>query len=139
MTLHIVPSLSTMVETSLAAILRAKDRRAFERAFDEFVADDASIAMNGQPVARSHYREHLWQEQMGEQAAEVRFKEVVEVPDDAKAVIQVRCCGSFPFFFFTVFVAGSRGVWARRAKSGCFMRRRFGFRRVRCRMLSGHL
>ena len=78
-----------MVELGLQNILQAKTRKDFEKAFDNFIADDASITMNGKPVALFHYREHLWNEQMLEKSANVQFKEVVEVVEDPKALLQV--------------------------------------------------
>ena len=89
MPLPVVPSLSNLVELGLQNMLHAKSRKDFEKAFDGFIAEDASITMNGKPVARTHYMEHLWKEQMLERSANVHFKEVVEVPDDPKALVPV--------------------------------------------------
>lgn len=94
MPLPVVPSLSNMVELGLQDMLHAKSRRDFEKAFDGFIADDASITMNGRPVARNQYMEHLWKDQMLERSADVRFKEVVDVPNDPKALVQVRARSS---------------------------------------------
>ena len=76
-----LPSLPDWVQRSVRALYGAKSNEAFDTAFDAFVAPEARIHLNGRALSRADYKRAIRGETSGETGADVKFADVVSVPD----------------------------------------------------------
>ena len=78
-------SLTTWTEQHILAIFDAKTEDDFDKAFDAFVSQHATITLNGKRISRDAYKKHLQGENSGEVAPAV-FNVVgaVEVPSNER-------------------------------------------------------
>ena len=74
-------NLASLAESSFRKMFNAKSKEEFDSVFDGFVAERANVTMNGKPVSRSHYKEHLWRDHASriDPSSAINFKEAVGV------------------------------------------------------------
>ncbi|PSR76824.1 hypothetical protein PHLCEN_2v8205 [Hermanssonia centrifuga] len=76
----LLPNLSTWAQNRLTAIFQATTQDDFDLAYENFVAKQVHITVNGKHVSRADYKTQLWQEKGLESGAEVSYPGTVEVP-----------------------------------------------------------
>ncbi len=76
----LLPTLSTWAQNRLTALFSATTQDDFDTAYENFVAKQVHITVNGKHVSRADYKTQLWQEKGLESGAEVSYPGTVEVP-----------------------------------------------------------
>lgn len=79
--MSLAPQLTTFAENAITAIFQATDKKAFDAAFDSFVATHpTSIVVNGETLTREQYHDKLWDTKFLEAGAQVQFLGAVGNP-----------------------------------------------------------
>ncbi|PCH42871.1 hypothetical protein WOLCODRAFT_17991 [Wolfiporia cocos MD-104 SS10] len=91
----VLPPISTWTESHISDIYTATTTADFNTAFDNFLAENAHITVNGQHMSRDQYKELLLQQKTDELNARMTFNGTVTVPGDQGALVG----GSVGVFF----------------------------------------
>ncbi|KAI0742451.1 hypothetical protein C8Q80DRAFT_908020 [Daedaleopsis nitida] len=111
----VLPDLPTWVQQRITALYSAKTAEDFSAAFDAFVAQHATIKVNGKSLSRDEYKKMVQGEITGDVGAEVTFNGVVSVPSESKDLSAIGT-GTVGVFFKAV-VFGRLFVLAQRQSS----------------------
>jgi len=76
---NIPVKLTDWAEAHIKTLIQAS-ADSFDQAFDNFVANDAHITLNGKQVSRDAYKKAIKNERSGETSATVKFLATVEIP-----------------------------------------------------------
>ena len=90
-------SLSNWTESHISAIYNATSQTNTSNALDNFLSKDAVIIVNGKKISRPDLTKELQSEKFLEVGASVTFLNIVEVPADESAPVEV-----IVFFFFFI-------------------------------------
>lgn len=91
MTANIVlPNLTNWAEQHLQSIWNATSQSDFDSAFNNFVAENATITVNGNHVSRDQYKQRLLGENPIEAKVQLTFNGAVEVPKNQDGSNDVR-------------------------------------------------
>jgi hypothetical protein len=87
----VLPSLTDWTEGRLSALIEAKTQRAFDEAFDNFLAKEVVITVNGVQVSRDDYKTRLQEEgALHQRSASVKFDNAVEQQESPETGALVR-------------------------------------------------
>lgn len=78
-------SLTQWAEQRLTALYKATDRASLDAAYAAFLAEDATITVNGKHLSAKAYKKQLL-----DRAVQVAYSGAVEVPEDAGSPSLVR-------------------------------------------------
>ncbi|OCH92814.1 hypothetical protein OBBRIDRAFT_402393 [Obba rivulosa] len=96
MTANIVlPSLTNWAEQHVQAIFNATTQSDFDSAFDNFLAQNAKITVNGKHISRDQYKTRLQAENPIEVQVSLTFDGAVEVPTNQNEPINAGTVGLF--------------------------------------------
>ena len=82
-------SLSNWTESHISAIYQATSQAATSSALDNFLSKNVDIIVNGKDIPRAEFTNELQTEKFLEAGASVTFANILEVPADKAAPVQV--------------------------------------------------
>lgn len=109
----VLPSLSNWLEGHISAIYNAKSQTDTSNALDSLLSKDAVIIVNGKKISRADFTNELQSEKFLEVGASITFLNIVEVPANKSAPVEViGYLFSFTKFLITSDVCyGCRSGW----------------------------
>lgn len=87
----VLPALDQWAEGKITALYQATTQDDFNTAFDDFIAKDVHIYVNGAKMTRDQYKQLLEQQRILESSATVKFDGVVRTQLPGTEFTQVRC------------------------------------------------
>ncbi|OCH84339.1 hypothetical protein OBBRIDRAFT_741754 [Obba rivulosa] len=91
----VLPSLTNWAEQHVQAIFNATSQSDFDSAFDNFLARDAKVTVNGKHISRDQYKTRLQAENPIEVQVSLTFDGAVEVPTNQNEPINAGTVGLF--------------------------------------------
>ncbi|PCH42872.1 hypothetical protein WOLCODRAFT_74217 [Wolfiporia cocos MD-104 SS10] len=95
----ILQPISSWAESRISEIYTSTTAADFDTAFNNFLAENAQITVNGKNISRDEYKKLLLQQKADERNANVRFQDTVTVPGDKCDLFMIIQSGSVGVFF----------------------------------------